>query len=85
MCSAVTATYITPFEEGLSGQAKTRRAGRLRERPAFHDIVQYYLKGGSKVNDVVEPSWRKDSGTIVFKKRWWVVEVCAGCQSEARR
>ena len=34
-----TKTYITPLDEGLSWHAKNRITGRLRERPAFQDIV----------------------------------------------
>ena len=32
-------TYLTPLDDGLSGQAKNLIAGRYRDRPAFHDII----------------------------------------------
>jgi hypothetical protein len=32
-------TYRTPIDDGLSGHAKNRIAGRYLDSPAFHDIV----------------------------------------------
>jgi hypothetical protein len=30
----------TPADDGLSGQAKNLTAGRYRDKPAFHDILE---------------------------------------------
>ena len=34
-----TSTYLTPIDDGLSGHAEKRIAGRYRDNPAFHDIL----------------------------------------------
>ena len=38
--SARLCTYITPFDEGLFGQAKNLSTGSLRDRPAFQDMFE---------------------------------------------
>lgn len=38
--SARICTYITPFDEGLFGQAKNLSTGSLRDRPAFQDMFE---------------------------------------------
>eukprot|EP00979_Chaetoceros_neogracilis_P012937 scaffold3559_cov284-Chaetoceros_neogracile.AAC.35 len=38
--SIVSSTYMTPLDDGLLGQAKKRRRGKFRERPAFQDMME---------------------------------------------
>jgi hypothetical protein len=35
-------TYRTPIDDGLSGQAKNRIAGKYRDNPAFQDMMMLY-------------------------------------------